>query len=112
MGRLITDILRDVRGGKAVAQATALLTELVQAVDETGKSGEVTIKIKVAPEEGGGAQKILTVECKMKKPLAEIPKGIFFSNADGDLLRTDPNQKEMFKEVEAGAENRVPARAL
>lgn len=93
--RPITDVLRDIRKGRAVDQATRLLAEVVRAVDETGKGGEVTLKLKIKPEKGGGSAKTITCEVKAKKPEADIPDAIFYSDPDGDLHRTDPAQQEM-----------------
>jgi len=102
--RLITDILRDIRGGRVVRQASRLLNELVLAVDETGKPGELTIVIKVKPEKGGGSAKDLTVACKLKKPLEDLPNAIFFSDTAGDLHRSDPAQAEMpFGDIDSAA---------
>lgn len=98
--RPITDVLREVRQGRAVVQGSRLLAEVVQAVDETGKPGEVTITIKVKPEKGGGSQKTLSVVVKAKKPEADIPEAVFFSDPEGDLHRDDPTQHEMFTEAE------------
>lgn len=97
--RPITDVLREVRGGRAVALASRLLSEVVTAVDETGKTGSVTITIKVKPEKGGGSQKTIGVEVKVKRPEHDVPESIFFSDADGDLHRTDPQQSEMFSDA-------------
>jgi hypothetical protein len=93
--RPITDVLRDYRKGKAVDLASARLAELVQAVDETNKVGEITIKIKVKPQKGGGSEKTLAIDVKSKIPEVDLPEAIFFSDGDGDLHRTDPAQQEM-----------------
>lgn len=97
--RLITDILRDIRRGRAVDQATRLLAEVVRAVDETNKPGSVTITLTVKPEKGGGSQKVILAQVKAKKPEGDIPEAVFFSDAEGDLHRTDPAQQEMFSEA-------------
>lgn len=97
--RPITDILRDIRKGRAVDLASQRLAEIVQAVDETGKPGELTITMKVKPEKGGGSQKSIAVSVKAKIPEVDLPEGVFFSDADGDLHRTDPQQQEMFSEA-------------
>jgi hypothetical protein len=93
--RLITDILRDIRKGRPVEEATMALADIVRAVDETGKEGSVTIILKVKPAKHGGPEKTLVCEVKAKKPIAEIAPAVFFSNADGDLHRYDPRQEEM-----------------
>lgn len=93
--RPITDVLREYRNGKAVDLASQRLCELIQAVDETGKAGELTIKIKVKPEKGGGSQKTLAIDVKSKAPEIDLPEAVFFSDSGGDLHRTDPAQQEM-----------------
>jgi len=100
--RPITDILREIRRGRAVDQATRMLTEVVRAVDETGKAGTVTITLTVKPEKGGGSQKTIGVAVKAKKPEADIPEAVFFSDPEGDLHRSDPTQEEMFSEAGGG----------
>jgi hypothetical protein len=101
--RLITDVLRDIRKGRPVEEATMALADVVKAVDETGKPGSVTIVLTVKPAKHGGPEKVLVAEVKAKKPIAEIAPAIFFSDADGDLHRTDPTQEEMKFETAKGA---------
>jgi hypothetical protein len=93
--RPITDVLREYRRGKAVDLASSKLAELIMAVDETNKAGDITIKIKVKPAKGGGSEKTLAIDVKAKIPEAELPEAIFFSDAEGNLHRTDPAQAEM-----------------
>ena len=95
--RLITDILRDIRKGRPVEEATQALADIVRAVDETGKPGSVTITLHVKPNKHGGPEKQLIAEIKAKRPVRA--PAIFFSDRDGDLHRVDPNQEEMELEV-------------
>lgn len=103
--RLITDILRDIRKGRVIEEATTTMNDVVRAVDETGKEGSVTITIKIKPSKHGGPEKTILAEVKAKKPIAEIPPAVFFSDNDGDLHRIDPNQEEM-ELREAGSSDR------
>jgi hypothetical protein len=93
--RLITDVLRDIRKGRPVEEATMALADVVRAVDETGKDGSVTITLKIKAAKHGGPEKTLVCEVKAKKPIAEIAPAVFFSDEDGDLHRVDPRQEEM-----------------
>lgn len=93
--RLITDILREIRKGRPVEEATAALADVVKAVDDTGKPGSVTIVLTVKPAKHGGPEKTLIAEVKSKKPIADIAPAVFFSDDDGDLFRVDPRQEEM-----------------
>lgn len=97
--KLITDILREARKGVVAVRASDLLAEVVRAVDETGKAGEVVIKIKVKPERGGGSAKELSFEVKSKRPEQDMPAAMFYSDGDGDLHRSDPTQSEMFSDA-------------
>ena len=104
--RLITDILREIRRGRVVDQASRALAEVVRAVDETGKPGEITITMRVKPEKGGGTQKTIAALVKAKVPQADIPEAVFFSDRDGDLHRSDPAQEEMsFRDVNGERES-------
>lgn len=102
----ITDVLREIRRGRAVDHATDLLAEVVRAVDLTGKAGSLTITLKIKPEKGGGSQKTISAEVKAKRPELDVPDAVFFSDDSGDLHRADPKQNEMF--AEAG-KTKVPA---
>lgn len=93
--RLITDILREIRKGRPVEEATYALADVVKAVDETGKPGSVTITLTIKPAKHGGPEKTLICEVAAKKPRADIAPAIFFSDAEGDLFRIDPRQEEM-----------------
>jgi hypothetical protein len=97
--RLITDILREYRNGKAADIASRKMAELVQAVDDTGKGGMLTITFKVKPEKGGGSQKTIACDIKAKMPEGDIPEAVFFSDEEGGLHRSDPQQREMFTEA-------------
>lgn len=106
--RPITDVLREIRKGRAVDLASRLLADVVRAVEETGNAGEVKIVLKVKPDEDTGVVKLVpSVTCKVPQP--DIGEGIFFLSGDGsgDLLRTDPRQNEMFTD----ASERRPATA-
>lgn len=97
--RPITDILREIRKGRAVDLASQRFAELIQAVDDTGKGGELTITLKVKPEKGGGSQKTIIPIVKVKMPEADLAEAVFFSDSQGDLHRSDPSQREMFSEA-------------
>lgn len=92
---LFTDILRQIRRGAPVEEATQALADVVRAVDETGKPGKITLELVIKPAKHGGPEKVIACAVKATKPRASIAEAIFFSTDDGDLLRTDPRQEEM-----------------
>lgn len=94
-----TDVLRQIRKGAVAAEATEALAELVRKVDATHRPGTLTITLTVAPSKDHSSEKSVSARISSKVPAAEIPPGFFFSTPDGDLLRDDPEQEEMFAEV-------------
>ena len=101
-----TDILGQIRKGAAVTEASEQLAEVVRACLVTGKAGEVTLKLKITPEKGvagrnsiSSAQFEVEAAVSSKAPKLPIPKGIFFGNVEGDLLRDDPDQRPIFGDV-------------
>lgn len=98
--RPITDVLREMRKGRIVEDATEALTELVKAVDATNKPGSLTLKLTVKPSKDGGWEKTLSAAISTSVPRPDLPDAVFFSNADGQLVRDDPDQRELFAEAE------------
>lgn len=103
--RPITDILRDIRQGRVVDYATAKMAELMQSIQATGKSGSITIVLKLKPEtDNNGVVDRVEIESdvKVSAPKASLPKGAFFVSRENDLLRDDPRQREMFSAADRG----------
>jgi len=94
-----TSILMQARKGEVNDHLSNELAELIKAIDATGKPGEITLKLKVTPEKGGGNQKDFDFDVSVKVPRPSLPKAVFYSNEEGDLFRTDPSQREMFEDV-------------
>lgn len=102
-----TDIFNQIRKGSATTEATEQYSEIVKACLVTGKSGELTIKVKFTPEKGvsgrnsiSSAQFEIEASVTSKIPKLPIPKAIFYGNVEGDLLRDDPEQRPIFGDAE------------
>lgn len=102
--KLITDILREIRNGRVVEVASEKLAEVTRAVMETGKAGDVTLKISVKPNGKGDNAVIVSVKLTHKTPQGDLPDAIFFSDEDGSLLRNDPTQQRMFADAKIDRE--------
>lgn len=77
-------------------ELTEALAEVVKAVRDTGKSGELTFKIKVSMLNMRDENAVkLTPSVKTKKPEMAPYETIMFSTGDGDLLRDDPKQHKL-----------------
>lgn len=90
-----TDVLREYRRGALVDEATAALAEVVKGVRETGKSGSVTLTIKVSHQKGDRDVMELEAAVNGKPPKEPLPAAIFFADEDGSLHRQDPKQREL-----------------
>jgi hypothetical protein len=91
----------EMRSGAVAADINSKFNELLQAVMETTGKGELTIKFTIKPSRlaMGGAVVEIEAEhdCKMKKPQLSIGHSLFYVNEDGELLREDPAQSQMFE---------------
>jgi len=91
MARSFADVLREVRGGDAYSEATARLTEVVEAVNLCQKAGEIALILKITPN---GDSVIVTDTIKTKVPEATRAATLFFVS-DGALVRQDPRQQQL-----------------
>ena len=66
------------------------LATLVDACSDTGKVGELTLKIKLKPGKGGQIEVIDDV--KIKAPVHERGTTLMFATPEGELQREDPRQ--------------------
>ncbi len=76
-------------------EATDALNDLVHATTETGKAGELVIKIKMKPIGGKAGQMELDVDVKAKLPEPTRGKTLLFATPDNNLQRTDPRQQSL-----------------
>ncbi len=76
-------------------EATDALNDLVHATTETGKAGELVIKIKMRPIGGKAGQMELEADVKVKLPQPARGKTILFATPDNNLQRTDPRQQTL-----------------
>jgi len=104
-----TDVLSQYRKGVVVAELTETLAQICEAVIDTGKPGELTLKLKIKPPKGDSVLVTLSPVIAAKIPKADMPEGIYFVGAGGELLRNDPDQKEMFAPVKADGGIYMPA---
>ena len=94
MIRPITDTLRHIGGGVFIDTASDKLAELVAAVDQSGKSGKITLDITVKKATRGGAM-LLSGKVRMTKPADEPLEAMLFATPEGNLVTEDPNQKTL-----------------
>lgn len=95
MAQNLADILGQIRGGSALAEAGAALQECVQATRDTGKPSKLTFTIKIEPDKTDETVVTLQPDIDVKLPKRPKAKGIFYMDAQGRLTREDPRQAQM-----------------
>jgi hypothetical protein len=88
--------LAGVNKGRTVKELGEQLQALVEAIENTGKGGTLTLKIAVKPAGKNGDALIVTDEVLLKAPRLNRPESIFFPDAEHNLVRNNPNQPTMF----------------
>jgi hypothetical protein len=84
--------------GEAHDQISGELRELLNAVQEHGRKGSLTVKVTVEPPKGhvDGAPVLVTVESDLKAPRPIAPPAMYFVDDDGRPTRNDPRQLASF----------------
>lgn len=85
-------VIQDVNNGDFADQLAHDVQDLVQAVQEHGRKGKLTVTIEVAPRKGNSAALNLTARRDLKLPQEEPVESVFFADRSGNLLRDDPRQ--------------------
>lgn len=102
----MTDVISalvEMRGGQVVSDINQKFNEMLQGVLETGRKGELVIKLIVQPSKFAMGGAVVEVEaeheCKVKKPELSVGKATFFITKDGSMSREHPEQLAMYEET-------------
>lgn len=91
---MFQETILQINNGAAVAELSDALQRVVASVRETGKSGSITLTLKVAPASKGSTD-VLIVESMVKTKLPDPERGvtIFYATDNNLLVRNDPKQQ-------------------
>ena len=89
-----SDVLKNIRKGECLLDASEKMAELVKAIRDTGKGGKFVIELTILPLSNVSETVNIVDKISIKKP--EKPKGgsIFYTTDSNSLERNDPNQGE------------------
>ena len=93
--RPFNDTLNAVRFGQLQDELTVKFDQLIQACRDTGKTGEITLKLKLRPLKGSSQQVEISDAILLNKPEFDNGTTIMFINKDGNLQREDPRQMSL-----------------
>ena len=90
-----SDFFKQLDFGNLEVEATDALSDMVHACTETGKSGQLTITIKLKPIGGKAGQVELDAEVKAKLPQPTRGKTLMFATPENNLQRENPRQQTL-----------------
>ncbi len=96
--KAFNQFLVDLNDGSTHAGLTGDLQELLQEVQSTGRSGSLTLKIKVASAAKGGSyidKVTITAERKLELPKPEHPQDFFWLTENAVPTRQHPRQHDL-----------------
>lgn len=90
-------ILSEIRDGRLLAELTSGLGQLISDVQQYGKAGEITLKIKIKPASRGDSVDRITVsdEVNVKAPKRDRGEDFFWLSKEGAMTRNHPRQGEL-----------------
>lgn len=93
MSRPITHALRMLDGGAFLDIAGDKLAALVKSIEDTGKSGTLTIKLELKRVGGGAIQ--ITPHISCKTPEAKPEATLLWATVEGNLTVENPSQQKL-----------------
>lgn len=89
--------LQDLRDGRAHAELSGQLADLLAKVKETGKGGTITFKLKIKPAgRGSDVDKVtITDAITVDLPKPERGEDFFWLTDENDLSRNHPRQASL-----------------
>lgn len=93
---MFPETILQINNGATVAELSEALEKVVAAVRLAGKSGSITLTLKVAPASKRSTD-VLMVESQVRMKLPEPERGvsIFYATEDNRLVRNDPKQQQL-----------------
>ena len=90
-----SQFLMEQRGGGMHGELSEKLREVVAAVVEHGKAGQMILTIKVTPLKAAEGQYVVVDDVKCKTPEGDRGASLYFADEDGNLSRSNPSQPEL-----------------
>lgn len=86
-------MLTEYRRGELEADLSRRLDAVLEALAEHGGKGEVSLKIRLQKTKHGALDVTATPSHRIPEP--KMAPALFFQDADGNLVRNDPNQMDI-----------------
>lgn len=90
--RPFADFLQEHGRGRTHDELGDALHTLIARVKDTGKSGSVSLTVRVEPMKKDDRMVVVSDKISIKLPEHDRPSAAWFIGADGNLQRDDPHQ--------------------
>ncbi len=90
--RPFADFLREQGKGALHEELTNEMHALIGAINETGKKGVLQISLTFEPNKKNPDMLMVTDDVRARAPKPEKRASIFYTDDDGNVTRSDPNQ--------------------
>jgi hypothetical protein len=90
-----TSTLIDIRGGALVEEATTDLSELVAAVQDSGKGGKIVVTIEIKPFAKVADAVEVVGKCVVTLPREKETAEVFFPTVENNLSRNSSRQPDL-----------------
>lgn len=97
--KAFSNYLQEFNDGCTHATLTMELGQLLQAVQDTGRAGSLTLVLKIAPAQkanSGHVDKVvINATTKLAPPKTDPPSDFFYLTDEGELTRLHPKQQSL-----------------
>lgn len=90
--------LQTFRRGELIDDCNQKLNELMEALSTSDKGGSLTLKFDFKHNKAGQLE--ITPNATIKKPIKNVPPGVYFISDDTRLTRRDPRQMDIEDEID------------
>lgn len=100
------DTAREIRRGEFLDECADGLKQVVDAVNDTGKSAKLVIELTVKPASKGQGAVIVSDKITPKLPALPAGETVLFATPEGNLQAKDPRQGDLtFQSVPSSLAN-------
>ena len=91
---MFNETIVQINNGATLAELGEALQQVVAAVRQTGKTGSITLTLKITPASKRTTE-VLMIESQVRAKLPEPERGmtVFYATEDNRLVRNDPKQQ-------------------
>lgn len=108
----VIGMLNEHRKGGAISDLSAAIRTVAGAVRELGKSGTVTLKLKIAVAQGTSQTLVLSDSITMNVPKEKERGSIFFTDENDNLVRSEMEQVDMPLAIDVASQRREAPAAV